>query len=353
MKKSVIPIALLATAGLVSCTNSADTNRGSSATIEGLTYNVSPRIAARIKAVRVDEGDTVKPGDVLVELECDDPDATVLEATAGLNAAQARLQQAQAQRAAAEKGVSIASLQTRAAGASVTATRSQIAVLDSQIANAERTVERLERLRAGGGGTAKQLDDARTGLLVLQQQRSAIDATTSAAVAKQRATAGGEVTAESQVALADAGIGMAQADVERASAGLTKARWYQEGCSILATTGGTVQLRAMEPGEFVGPGAPILRIVNSSTVKATFYVANADLELATPGVAVKAVADAMPDKSFDGTIQSVSQSAEFTPRSIQTRDDRQRLVYAVRAEFPNPDNALHPGMPVEVRLEAK
>lgn len=346
-----IPVQILVLALVAGCTGSADTSGGSSATIEGLTYNVSPRIQARIRAIHVDEGDAVKAGQVVVDLECDDPDATVLEATAGLSAAEARLDQAQAQRTAATKGVSVASLQTRAAGASVTATRSQVAVLEAQIANAERTVERIERLRAGGGGTGKQLDDARTGLAVLQQQRDSINATTQAAIARKRATAGGEVTAESQVALADAGVAMAQADIERAKAALTKAKWFQDGCSVTAATDGTVQLRVFEPGEFVGPGMPILRIVNTTTVKATFYLPNRDLELASPGAAVTVVADAMPDKTFRGAVQSVSQSAEFTPRSIQTQDDRERLVYAVRAEIPNPDGELHPGMPVEVRVE--
>ena len=349
MKRKLLSILILVLAG---CNASGETSSGSSATIEGMTYNVSPRIAARIKTIKVDEGDAVKSGDVLVELECDDPNATVLEATAGLSAAQARLQQAQAQVEAATKGVDIASLQTAAAGANVNATRSQFAVLDEQITNAQRTVERLVTLRASGGGTAKQLDDAKTSLAVLKQQRSSIDANTKAAVAKRRATKGGEVTAESQVALANAGVAMAQADIERSMAAVTKAKWFQEGCQITAAGDGTIQMRAFEPGEFVGPGTPILRVVSTATVKATFYVSNADLEMAKPGVAVQVVADAMPDKTFKGEVQSVSEMAEFTPRSIQTQDDRQRLVYAVRAEIPNADNKLHPGMPVEIRLEA-
>lgn len=336
---------------LAGCQSTDAKPTGSSATIEGVTYNVSPRIAARIQAIHVQEGNTVKAGQVLVDLECADPDAAVLGATAGLRAAQARVDQAVAQRTAALKGVNIASLRTAAAGANVNAAKSQTSVLDAQIANAERMVERLERLRAGGGGTAKQLDDAKTSLAVLQQQRASIDANTQAAIASRRATAGGEATAESQVSLADAGVAMAQADVERAKAALDQAKWLQSGCQLTAPADGTVQLRAFEPGEFVGPGTRVLRVVNTATVTATFYLSNKDLDLAAPGTKVQVVADAIDGKTFPGVVQTVSESAEFTPRSIQTSDDRQRLVYAVKAEIPNQNKELHPGMPVEVRVE--
>jgi len=62
------------------------------------------------------------------------------------------------------------------------------------------------------------------------------------------------------------------------------------------------------------------------------------------------VADAFPDRKFDGTVASVSSKAEFTPRNIQTRTDRDRLVYPVEVRVKNPDGALRPGMPVQVTL---
>ena len=78
--------------------------------------------------------------------------------------------------------------------------------------------------------------------------------------------------------------------------------------------------------------------------------ANRDLGAARPGQRVEIVADTYPDRTFPGTIASVAAEAEFTPRNIQTRDDRDRLVYAVRVTIENPDEKLRPGMPVEVRI---
>jgi HlyD family secretion protein len=80
------------------------------------------------------------------------------------------------------------------------------------------------------------------------------------------------------------------------------------------------------------------------------YVPNAELSAAAPGRQVVAVADAWPGKTFEGAIRRVSASAEFTPRNVQTREDRDRLVYAVDVVIPNPDGLLRPGMPVEISI---
>ncbi|HOI11590.1 MAG TPA: HlyD family efflux transporter periplasmic adaptor subunit, partial [Myxococcota bacterium] len=81
-----------------------------------------------------------------------------------------------------------------------------------------------------------------------------------------------------------------------------------------------------------------------------FFVANADLARVRPGMAVDVVADAWPDRSFACTVVRVAQDAEFTPRTVQTRSDRDRLVYRVDARVDNADGALRAGMPVEARV---
>ena len=328
-----------------------DAPPGSSATIEGRQFDVSPRMAGRIDVIHVDEGDRVGKGQLLVELVCDQPEAALKEAEAALAIAQARRQQAVAMRDAAKEGIDIAARQTDAAGANVKATRSRAAVLQTQIESAQRSIGRLEKLRKGGGGTEQQLDDARTALAVLQDQQSSAEAATRAARAQERAVAGGEKAAESQVAVAEAGIVMADADILRAEAAVGRAQTAVGDCRVVAAADGTVQLRAFEPGEFVMPGARVLTVVDTDTVEATFYLPNEFLDAAAPGVEVRVVADALPDDPMMGRITHVSESAEFTPRNVQTRDDRDRLVYAVKVEIANPDGKLRPGMPAEIRLE--
>jgi HlyD family secretion protein len=121
-------------------------------------------------------------------------------------------------------------------------------------------------------------------------------------------------------------------------------------CTLLAPISGVVQTRAFEPGEVALPGTKVLTLVAIENVEATFYVPNAELAGAAAGRPVVGVADAYRDESFRGEIVSVSPKAEFTPRNTQTRADRDRLVYAVKARFPNQGKKLRPGMPIEVSI---
>jgi HlyD family secretion protein len=93
-----------------------------------------------------------------------------------------------------------------------------------------------------------------------------------------------------------------------------------------------------------------VKLVDLAEVKATFYLPNAELSAARPGAPAEVVADAYPGEIFRGTIRTVAARAEFTPRNIQTRTDRDRLVYPVEVWLANPDRRLRPGMPVQVQL---
>jgi HlyD family secretion protein len=93
-----------------------------------------------------------------------------------------------------------------------------------------------------------------------------------------------------------------------------------------------------------------VRLVALAEVKATFYLPNAELGAARPGGKAFVVADAWPGERFEGVITTVAARAEFTPRNIQTRSDRDRLVYPVEVTLKNPDHRLRPGMPVQVTL---
>jgi HlyD family secretion protein len=105
-----------------------------------------------------------------------------------------------------------------------------------------------------------------------------------------------------------------------------------------------------EAGEIVAPGTVVLRLVDLSDVRATFYLPNAELGEAWPDRPATVVADAWPDEEFDAQVITVGAEAEFTPRNIQTRSDRDRLVYAIEVRVQNREGLLRPGMPVQVTL---
>ncbi len=104
-------------------------------------------------------------------------------------------------------------------------------------------------------------------------------------------------------------------------------------------------------GELAVPGQVLLAVSDLSTLKLTLYVRQAELARVAVGQAIEVTADPYPDRRFRGTVTSINQHAEFTPRNVQTQSDRLNLVFGVQATVSNPDRALKPGMPVDARFE--
>ena len=310
---------------------------GGTGTIEGTEVNITARIPARIVAVHVREGEAVKPGKLLVELECDEP--------------QAALAMAQAQLATAEANVEAAVSQVRAAGGNATVAQRAVRAASAEglaaeatQSNAEKEAQRLRTLHQSGAVSSSQLDQIETTMVTSTQRVEAAKA--NQAVAKARVA----VAYQSQQA-ASAQAEAARKNVEAFRAAVRRAEATVRECRLIAPRAAVVQTRAYEPGEVVLPGANLLTLVDLAEVRTTFYLPNAELAAAAPGKAVSVVADAYPGRTFAGTIRHVAAQAEFTPKNVQTREDRDRLVFGVQVVIPNPEGKLRPGMPVEVSID--
>ncbi len=195
-----------------------------------------------------------------------------------------------------------------------------------------------------GAISESRLDQARTRVANLGHQIESLRANQQAV--RERASA-----ARGQVKVARARILAARGQVEVARAAVMRAEAVVSECVLRAPRGGVVLSRNYEPGEAVLPGARLLTVVDLTEVHATFFLPNAELAAAAPGREVTVRADAWPGQTFAGFIRHVSARAEFTPRNVQTREDRDRLVYGVEIAVPNPDGRLRPGMPVEVSID--
>jgi HlyD family secretion protein len=276
--------------------------------IEADELAVSPKMAGRILSILAAEGDDVKGGAPLVALDCADLEARVAQGRAQVEQAKAALAQAQA-----------ASKQARA----------QVRPLQVQRRSAEREKARAANLKAAESISGYAVDQADSAVETVAEQIGVVQ--TGAAVA-DRAIA----VAASQVALAEKGL--AAIEVQRAE------------CTLLAPSDGTVLARNYEPGELALPGATILEIGRLDRVHTWIYVANAEVGRVRLGQKVRLVADTYPGREFVGEVVRINERAEFTPKSIQTKDDRTRLVFGVKVEVDNADRALLPGMPVEAAL---
>ena len=344
MKRALILIGALALALLVALVLRVRHLRaaehglaGGSGVIEGVDVNVTSRIAARITKVNVREGDVVKPGDVLVELDCIDQDAALVQARAQLAAAQENLR-------AAQSNASSASQNASGASQNVGAARSQVDVLKAQEALTRVDLARTEELVRSGTLSQSALDEARSKDLALLSQIAEQNDVESMNRNQAGALRSSGAQARSQVAAA-------RDNVTDATAGVARADVAVGECKLLAPRNAMVVTRNLEPGEPVQAGTNVLALTDVTEARTRFYLPNAELAAAAPGRKARVIADAYPGQAFEGTIFYVSPRAEFTPRNVQTREDRERLVYAVEVRIPNADMRLRSGMPVEVQIE--
>ena len=307
---------------------------GGSGEIEGTTVDVSARISARVLKLGAVKGRPVKAGDVLVELDCSDQSAALAES-------EARLASARAQAVAAGANVDASRRSQDAAAAAEAAARAQASALAAQRDVARREATRFDALPEDVSASAR--DRARGSADQLAAQ-------TAAAEAQARASTQQAAVATVAIQSTGAQAVSSQASVRAAEEAARRSRLLAEECVLRAPRDAMLDDLPHEVGELVPAGQPLARLVDISEVKATFYLPNAEIGAANPGSKAVVVADAWPDRKFEGVVASVSAKAEFTPRNIQTRSDRDRLVYPVEVRVQNPEGLLRPGMPVQVTL---
>ena len=178
----------------------------------------------------------------------------------------------------------------------------------------------------------------------LEHQVEAAQASSQVSAAQARAAGGQARAAAAQAEAAESPIRVAETAVARA-------RLLVERVRVLAPRDAVVEDVPFEVGRAGRPrGAVLVRLIDLREVKATFYLPNAELAAVKPGAAAQVVADACPGETFQATVRTVALKAEFTPRNIQTRTDRDRLVYPVEVAIANPDLKLRAGMPVQVTI---
>ncbi|HNT96927.1 MAG TPA: efflux RND transporter periplasmic adaptor subunit [Elusimicrobiales bacterium] len=125
-----------------------------------------------------------------------------------------------------------------------------------------------------------------------------------------------------------------------------KAGW----CSVKSPVDGRLLYSYREPGELVAPGTRLATVADLSEVWAYIYVPHDGLVKLSHGLEIKGFLPEAGDKEFPGRVSVIYPEAEFTPKNVQTREERTRLVYAVKVSFPNPDGLLKPGMTIEAAL---
>lgn len=300
----LLPLLLIALA-VSGCSKSDKNVVEASGTIEGTDINVGTEVAGRVKSLRVDEGSRVNQGDTLLTI--DDTEYQI------------QLRQAVANLGSFEAAYRLALAGSR---------QEDVIQAEAAFKNAQEDYRRMKDLLASQTVTQKQYDDAYTRYIAAQQTFEKV-----------------------KRGLRPEEIASARTRRDYAAAQVDLLRKKVQDCSILAPTAGVVTLKSIEPGELVMLGSNVLRITKLDPVDLMIYVSEQELGRIHLGQSARVRIDAFGDaRTFDGTVVYISPVAEFTPKNVQTKEERTKLVFGIKLEVKNPDGALKPGLPADARI---
>jgi HlyD family secretion protein len=286
-----------------------------SGTIEAVEVNVAAKVSGQVLELAVGEGSRVEPGDRLAAIDHAALDIQLRQAEAGVRLAEAQLALLVKGARAEDVGQAEASLRQAEAALKL----------------AEDDAGRMRELAKTGSVTPKSRDDAEARLTVAAAQRSAA----AEALAKVRKLARPE-----EVRAAEARLAQAQAAADLLAKTIAD-------CTVTAPAGGVVTHKAVEAGEIVSPGGTVVTLVALETVHVMIYVTEKELGRVRLGDAADVTIDAFPGKVFPGRVTYISPEAEFTPKNVQTKEDRVKLVFGVKVEIENREGLLKPGLPAD------
>lgn len=289
-----------------------------SGNVEATTVGSGFKIAGYVVQRLVDEGETVKKGQVIAKLETADLELDVANANAQLAAAQATL--AQLTNGSRTQDVSAAQAGLRSAEA------------DKQ--NAAVEYGRMQQLFSQGAISAQERDRSQT---------------------MYATTAARSDQAAQQLSLVIEGprqeeIALAAAKVEQSKQVLKLAETRLGYSQITAPIDGFVLSKNIEEGEYVSPGTAIVTIGDLEQVWLKAYIAENELGKVKLGQKVSVTTDTYPNKIYNGRISFIASEAEFTPKNIQTTEERVKLVYRIKISIVNAAHELKPGMPADALI---
>ncbi|MGC4085082.1 MAG: efflux RND transporter periplasmic adaptor subunit [Vicinamibacterales bacterium] len=299
--------------------------------VEATEVQVAAQVAGRLIERRVSEGTRVDKGATVARLDTADAELVLARAKADRGQADAQLRLVQA-------GSRIEDV--RQAEAQVAAAQADVAPAEAELAAAEVDVQRFEQLLAANSGSRKQRDDAVARRNVARDRVQA---------ARERVRVAQEGVARVKAGARREELDVARARVAAADAQIATLEKAIADATVIAPVAGVVTTTVADEGELVQPRAPLLVITDLDHAWANVYVDEPVVPRLAVGDAVTIFTDA-GGPGTPGTISYISERAEFTPRNVQTADDRSKLVYRVKVALDNRGGIFKSGMPVEAEI---
>ena len=273
--------------------------------IEATEVTISAKLAGRIEKIYIEEGDLVTNGQKLVEMQTDELRADLLKARASLAEAEAKVREA-------ESAIAVRKAEAEAA-------KGAVAEKKSQLRGAENK-ERRFKSTASGALPVTEIEDAET---VVQSHKAQL---MSAEASVQKAAAEVE-SAKSRLEVARASVAAQKAAIARIEVDI-------KDSTIVAKHDGRIQYRIAQVGEMVGSGAGILNLVDLTDVYMTLFIPEKLIGRIAQGAECRIVLDATKEWPIHANISYVSSIAQFTPKTVETEVEREKLMFRVRARIP-------------------
>ncbi len=286
-------------------------------TIEARESELSFRVSGRIASVEVDEGSGVASGQTVALLDDEDYRLAVERAEAEAAAARAALEALQAGSRVQEVRVAQAALAR--AEAERTFARAEVRRLETLVARHLASEEQLEQAQLRRDVAEAGVEQARQNLALVREGPRAEE------------------------------IRRAEAEFQARQSGLAIAKQQLAYTRLITPLAGVVSVRMAEPGEVVASGQPVLRVAALEKTWVRAYLNETDLARVRLGQAAHVEVDGI-DRSFEGRLSFISPEAEFTPKTVETRQLRVGLVYRIKVQVDNPERVLKIGMPADVTI---
>jgi len=313
--------------------------------MEGDHITVAGKFPGRIQELLAREGAVVRAGQVLARLDDAQTRARVEQARKAWDAIEAQVQAAHTSLAVLNLEVPLA---IETADATVMRAGSMVERAIAVEKEARVDAQRFRNLAEKDEASLQQRDQADLKLDVARQDLAAArSALTQATKELAQAELGWK-----RIRAKEADVAALEHQRDQAEAALREAESVLADLTITAPAGGTITTRMVDVGEVVAAGAPLLELVDLDRLYLKVYVPEVQIGKVRLDLPARIYVDAFPDRSFEATVQYIAAKAEFTPKEVQTPDERVKLIYAVKLYLKdNPDHRLTPGMPADAMIK--
>lgn len=344
-----------------------------SGTIETHEVFVGSKIGGRVTEVLIKEGDYVKKGQPLAKFDIDDLLAQRDLQNARIKEIEANLEKlrngfrpeeiTQAEAAVRKEAAILEELRNGPRPQEIAQTKAELAGAEANLANAISTFKRIEQVYLKGYQSKQDKDDAEN---IVNIEKARVEALKNRLALLEEGTRVEQIKAAQhryEEALANEklfrkgtryeDISAAQAQLEVAKAELERLNVLIKEGEILAPVDSRVEVASVRPGDVITVGRPIAVLLEDDQIWLRVYVPQTKIGLVKVGQKAFVKADSFPNKQFSAYVEKINEQAEFYPRNVQEREDRERQVFGIRVRINDPDNNLKAGMSADAVLELK